>query len=467
MGLSAGPVTLDPRLATDAVSQRINHLIYEQLVDYDDQQRPVPSLANWEVLSDTHYRFTLGQTGRKFHDGTILTADDVKATYDSVLDPATLSPHRTNLLHIKTIQVLDEQRIDFFLDRPDPQFPGKLVIGIYPEHHLHNIENTVLVIGSGPFRVIEWREESNLVLERIRDGQQFDFLTVKDPTVRVLKLIRGEIDMIQNDLPFELLEWLGSKINIEIDRKSGTTFTYLGFNLRDPALASRSIRLAIAHGINRPNIIKYVFEEAAEPAGSILPPTHWAGHPELRGIDYNPSLARQILRQAGFDKKQPLILEYKTSSNPFRQRLATVIQHQLAQIGVVLELRSHDWGTFYGDIKKGQFQVYSLSWVGLDTPDIFRYAFHSESVPPFGANRAYLEDIQIDKLIESAEMETEQDEQIKHYHRLQERIHHVLPYVPLWYEHNILARQKNIKGYQLAVNGSYDSLITTYREPGL
>ena len=94
-------------------------------------------------------------------------------------------------------------------------------------------------------------------------------------------------------------------------------------------------------------------------------------------------------------------------------------------------------------------------------------AFHSESIPPFGANRAYLEDLQIDKLIESAEGESDLEEQIKHYHRLQERLHHVLPYIPLWYEHNILARQKNIKGYQLAVNGSYDSLITTYREPEL
>jgi peptide/nickel transport system substrate-binding protein len=80
---------------------------------------------------------------------------------------------------------------------------------------------------------------------------------------------------------------------------------------------------------------------------------------------------------------------YTTSTDPFRLRLATIIQHQLSAAGFEVELRSYDWGTFYGDIRAGRFQMYSLMWVGIKLPEIFRYAFHSESRPPVGANRGF------------------------------------------------------------------------------
>jgi peptide/nickel transport system substrate-binding protein len=88
MGLSTAPVTLDPRFATDAVSERICHLLYRPLVDFDETYHPVPALADWRALSPTHYRFTLRDAGRRFSDGTRLEAIDVKATYDYILAAA-------------------------------------------------------------------------------------------------------------------------------------------------------------------------------------------------------------------------------------------------------------------------------------------------------------------------------------------------------------------------------------------
>ena len=88
MGLSTSAVTLDPRFATDAVSQRICRLLYRPLVDFDQTYHPVPALADWQKLTPTHYRFTLRSDRRRFSDGTRLTATDVKATYDDILSPA-------------------------------------------------------------------------------------------------------------------------------------------------------------------------------------------------------------------------------------------------------------------------------------------------------------------------------------------------------------------------------------------
>ena len=158
-------------------------------------------------------------------------------------------------------------------------------------------------------------------------------------------------------------------------------------------------------------------------------------------------------------------LVFKTSNDPLRVRLATVIQHQLGRIGLQVDVRSYDWGTFYGDIKSGNFQMFSLSWVAIHSPDIFRYIFHSRSVPPEGANRGRFTSELADQLIEAAEVADDFEQQAEIYRRLQRHLRETLPYVPLWYEHNVAVARKEVRGYRVAADGRYDGLLQTYRAP--
>src|SRR3569833_1103184 len=219
-GLSSAPVTLDPRFATDAASARIARLVYRQLVEFDRAQQPVPGLAEWQRLTPTHYRFHLRDgEGRRFHDGSRLTARDVKATYDSILDPQTASPHRSSLDMIAAVTAVDDDTIDFTLSRPDLLFPGRLVIGIMPAAALaadHATKRTAL--GSGPFAFIAWPQSGRLQLQRVSDGQRLEFLQVRDPTVRILKLQRGELDMVQNDLPPEMIRYAEARFQFRVPR---------------------------------------------------------------------------------------------------------------------------------------------------------------------------------------------------------------------------------------------------------
>jgi peptide/nickel transport system substrate-binding protein len=459
-GLSAAPVTLDPRFATDAISQRINRLLYRRLVDFDEHYRMTPALADWQQLAPLHYRFTLRAQGRTFHNGGRLTAGDVKATYDYVLDGANGSPHRATLTNIQAIETIDDDTIDFHLYQADPLFPGKLVIGIMPAGLIaagHPFNHDP--VGSGPLKFVAWPGEDQLILERTADRQLIKFITVPDSTVRVLKLLRGEIDLVQGELPFELIKWLQKKNAIRVEKGRGDTFTYLGFNMRDPALKQLNVRKAIAYAIDRDAIINYVLGGAARRAGGLLTPDHWAGNPDLEGYAYDPDRARALLKTAGYDQGHPLQITYKTSNNPLRVRIATVLQYQLGQVGIKVDLRSYDWGTFYGDIKSGNFQMYSLSWVGLKMTDVFRYILHSTSLPPAGANRGYYRDANVDALIERAEARTDLEEQAQIYRTLQAYLQDQLPYVPLWYEDNVLARRANITGYTLSPDGNYDGLM--------
>ncbi|MGB5541152.1 MAG: ABC transporter substrate-binding protein, partial [Gammaproteobacteria bacterium] len=186
---------------------------------------------------------------------------------------------------------------------------------------------------------------------------------------------------------------------------------------------------------------------------------HWAGNAQLRPLDHDPERARALLRQAGYSLERPLVLDYKTSTDPVRLRIATIIQQQLAEVGINMQLSSYDWGTFFGDIKAGNFQMYSLMWVGIKTPDIFRYAFHSRSLPPAGANRGRFADAAVDRIIEQAEQGATLAEQGTGYRAVQARLVEQLPYVPLWYEDHVYAARNTITGYRLASDGNYDGLL--------
>ncbi len=459
MGLTTAPTNLDPRFATDAISSRINRLLYRRLVEFDETGMPVPSLASWEQITPTHYRFTLLKKGRSFHHGKRLMAQDVKASYDSILDPKTGSPHRSTIEVIQRIEIEGDDQIDYFLKRPDSLFPGYLHIGVLPsdlieKKHPFNTNP----IGSGTFAFSRWSQEGVPRLLRLRDRQPFEFLPVADPSVRILKLLRGEVDMLQNDLPPELMVYLDGREGIEILKKPGNNFSYLGFNLKDAITGQHKIRRAIALGIDRESIIKYFLKDGAKPAQALLPPRHWAGAKGLKPILFDPQLAKALLKELGYSEQNPLRISYMTSTDPFRVRLATLIQNQLAQIGIQVEVQSHDWGTFYGDVKKGRFQLYSLSWVGIKTPDIFRYVFHSNSVPPDGANRGRFSSKVVDALIDQAEATADFTQKALHYQRLQQQLLADLPYVPLWYEDHVFISRDYITGYKLASDGNYDGL---------
>jgi peptide/nickel transport system substrate-binding protein len=458
-GLSSAPITLDPRFATDAASTYLNRLLYQRLIEFDAQAKPVPSLADWQQLSPIHYRFRLLEPAPTFVDGQALNVNDVKATYDFVLDPANASPHRGSLTPIDHIDIHSPTEIDFWLKQADSLFVSKLVVGIVPAQAIQSQRPlNQQPLGSGTFAFVAWPVAEKLLLKRRKDSLQIRFLTVKDPVVRALKLLRGELDLIQGSLSPELVTWLRQQPTLRVQQAQGNYFSYLGFNLEDKTTRFMWLRQAVGHALDRAAIMRHLMQNTVYPAQSILPPDHWAGDAHLPDLVYDLAKAKQLLAVAGYSPENPLHLSYKTSTDPFRLRVATVIKHQLKQVGIELHIDSHDWGTFYADIKQGRFQMYSLSWVGVKTPDIFYYAFHSASIPPDGANRGRLRDSQIDQWIQLADASPDAKQQAAYYRQIQARLLSLLPYVPLWYESNVLVTNHRVHHAQLNRDGDYDYL---------
>ena len=442
--IAQAPLNLDPRYATDAASERVNRLIYQPLVDFDMASKPVPALANWQVIDDRHYRFTLNKNRAPLQSGAILTAVDIKATYDSLLALKD-SPLTAEFSNIDSIQVVDENAVVFNLKQPDKHFPAKLIIGILPKDLIekgHDFSHDPL--GNGPLQFVSW--QNKLLLKRTQDGQFISLQEVKDPTVRVLKLLRGEADLIQGDLPPELVKHLQSKPEVIVKTSIGANYSYLGLNKQDPVLKQLKVRQAIAHAINRQAIIDKVMVQNSRIAGAILPPEHYAGNANLTPYDYNPALSKKLLLEAGV--KLPLKLVYKTSTDAQRVRFATILQAQMLPAGIALEIKSLDWGTFFADVKQGNFQLFGLTWVGIKTPEIYAKAFGSQNFPPNGFNRGRYADVELDKLLANEDWQA-----------ATQRIHVQLPYIPLWYEGQFAAMQKDIKNYSPKPDGNWDDLV--------
>jgi len=470
VGITSRPRMLDPRKATDALSSRVNRLLYRQLIDFNEKFEAIPDLATWQQLSDTRYVFTINEQS-VFHSGELLTAADVEATYNSILDPKLGSAHRGSLKGIKAVKALNESQVEFVIDKADALFVGRLVIGILPKsliekQHLFHEQP----VGSGPCKFVSLTEQK-LVIQRQSDQINLVFIPVKDATVRVLKLKKGELDIIQNDLSPELVQYCLKQPELTVSWSSGTNFGYIGFNFEDPLLAQPALREAIAHGIDRQSIIDAMFSGHARIAGGLLVPEHWCGVTDMPGYEFNPKKAKALLKSIDFTKlspglvtynehNEPIIeLSYKTSNDPTRIRLATIYQSQLKKVGIHLNIQSYDWGTFYSDIKKGRFQLYSLAWVGVKSPDIFQYVFDSSAIPPSGANRGRYRDETADKLIRLAGNTQDLAKQAELYRNLQRHLQKTLATMPLWYEDQYAVSRKEVTGYKLYADGRLDGLL--------
>jgi peptide/nickel transport system substrate-binding protein len=143
-----------------------------------------------------------------------------------------------------------------------------------------------------------------------------------------------------------------------------------------------------------------------------------------------------------------------------------VLQQQLRKIGIALDLRSFEFATFYSDVVKGAFQMYSLRWIGgNENPDIFRYVFASASVPPKGANRGRYSNPRVDELIDAANAAPDDAARRADYVQLQQLLATDLPAINLWYRDNVAVMNKRIEGYKPSASGDYQFLETVRISP--
>jgi peptide/nickel transport system substrate-binding protein len=200
----------------------------------------------------------------------------------------------------------------------------------------------------------------------------------------------------------------------------------------------------------------------AQAAQSMLPVSHWAYSGNGPRYDYDPARSQQLLDEAGYPAGPGgtrFHLTMKTSSADDVRLLGAVLQQQLARVGIALELRSYEFATFYSDVTRGAFQLYSLRWIGgNEQPDIFSYAFSTARFSPKGANRGHYSNARLDTLLDEAAASSDVEQRKIDYAEAQEILARDLPAINLWYRDTIVVHNKRLTHIVPTPSGSYTFL---------
>lgn len=462
MMLKSSPTNLDVRVGNDNAAGRVHELINSGLVRATPNMNYDPDVAEkWETPDDLTIVFHLNPKA-KFHNGKPVLAKDVKWTFDSLLAPNFTSSKKSGYSAVDHIEAPDDHTIIFKLKTPNAGIFDNLTLGILPTGADTNVYKTK-PIGCGAYKVVDYRPDDRIELEAFDDwhlgAPRIKHITIRiipDLTTAVLELRRGTVNMEINIIPFENVPEFEKNPDFKVVKSPGSVYQYLAFNLKDPILAKKEVRQAIAYAIDRDRIIRDLQRGFATKTDSMLAAGHWARPDNLPTYNYDPAKAKQLLAKAGYPHGFNLSL--KTSTDAEANLRAQAIQQMLKEVGINVQIQSNEMSTFLADIGKGNFQLYSLSRNGIQDPDFYYVIFHSRNIPPEGQNRGYYNNPRVDQLIMDGRSTFDRTKRKPMYEEIQTIVADELPYLSLYMQTNVTIMRKNIDGYVQYPAGFYLSI---------
>ena len=469
VAIENSPSSLDPRVGTDAASERIDELLFDSLVRKDEHDRMTPWLAqSWEQPDPLTWVFHL-RPGVRFADGRPLGAEDAAYTIDSMRDGSLTTSKGGAFASVATVEATDPLTLQVHLKRADASLLFNLsdgVFGVVPKGSGKDFARAP--VGSGVFRFVSAETDKEVLVAR-NDSywngaaklSSVRFAVVPDAVTVALELEKGSVDVASNELSLDLVHALETRSGLVTEAGEGSRVMYLNFNIVHGPLHDVRVRQAIAYAMDREAIVGAVWRGKATLANTLLPQGHWAAA-ALTGYPHDVARAGALLDQAGFRAGKDgvrLRLEMKTSQDETTRLLAEVLQEQLAQAGIALSLRATEFGTFYGDVTAGRFEMYALNWVGSnEDPDIFRYAYGTDWAPPKGANRGHYSSAQVDALLAAAAAGSSEAARRKDYVAVQKILLEEEPSVVLWYPQNQVVHTRRLTGVTAPASGNFDFL---------
>jgi peptide/nickel transport system substrate-binding protein len=251
---------------------------------------------------------------------------------------------------------------------------------------------------------------------------------------------------------------------LAVQRGRGSVVVYANFNVNDPVLKDKRVRQAMACAMDRQSIVDSIWRGQARLAQTLLPAGHWAaaGDDQLARYPHDVERAKRLLDEAGFHAGKDGVrvkITLKTSTDETTRLLAQAMQQQVREAGIDLQIRSAEFGTFYADVTKGAFQMYVLRWIGSnEDPDIFRYAYGSDRMPPKGGNRGRYSNPRVDALLAEAAAVTDEAERRRDYVEVQQILAEDLPGIPLWYPNTEIVHTRRVTNVTARPSGDFGFL---------
>ncbi len=467
----------DPRYTLNNFDNKLSRLVAPGLTTVDTPTtEPALMLAeSIERVDDVTWDVTVRGDAR-FSTGKPVTAADVVFSYESMLAKDSDSVyHKTFGEKYVRVEALGELQVRFHLRRPLATLMTDLDHGILSVRDADAAGRFgTRPVGAGPYRIAVL-DSSHALLETNRFYHlakplipKVDLRFVRDPAARILMLVGGSADLLQNAVRLDLINDVASRDRVALESGPSQILTYLMFNNEDPKLSKKAVRQAIALGLDRQAVIAAKFTGRAVLATGLIPPNAPFYEPDVPRWGYDPARAKQLLDEAGFpdpDGDGPLprfSLTYKTSADDFRLSVSRVLAAQLAGIGIAVEVRSFEFNTFFADIKRGQYQLASMQTAEIGNPDYYHAYFHSARIPtpkdPDATNRWRYRNPKVDELCQAGRDVLDPARRRTIYSEVQRIVAEDLPVVPLWHEDNVVLHNRDVTGFVITPNARWMGL---------
>lgn len=459
--------SLDPHATNDYPSSNAMKQVYDTLVEVDENGQVVGNLAEkYEIIDGTTYKFYL-KKGVKFHNGEELKASDVKYSFERAMSPAGASiSHVVGNIDPEGFEIVDDYTIIIRTKEVNAAFlSGISHIGGGVILNQKAVEEagedySIKPVGTGPFKFVEWKKGDKIVLERFDEYhgtvaayKNLVLKVVLESTNRTIELESGGVDIAYN-ISINDIKRIEENPDTYLIKVANNSVQYLGFNAQKAPFDNKLVRQAIDYAIDIESIVEAVYRGTAMVAKGPVPPNTRFYNKALPASPYNVQKAKELLAQAGYPNG--FKAQLWSNDNKNRIDIGTIIQNQLKDVGIEVELRVLEWGTYLDGLMNGEHDMYLLAW-GTETadPDTGIYSpFHSSQIG--NNNFSCYNNPKVDQLLDAGRMTLDSEKRNDIYAEIQETVVDDLPWICIANSENVIGVSSKIENFKPNGFGYYN-----------
>jgi len=469
VGFTADALTLDPANHRNRETETIIRNMSDGLLTRDPDMKVVPEIAeSWTQPSPTTYEFKI-RKGIKFHDGSDLTAEDVKFTLDRLtvegaMGDGQTSPRKSLLGPVKDIEITDADTIRINLSEPWPLLPAMLPFQeIVSKAFVEKTGTAGMATaenGAGPFKLVDWRKGDSIIMERF-DGyyggspdiapvgkacvDRAIFKVIPETASRVAALLAGDVDIINGLPPFSIAQ-VEQNPDTAVMTVSGTRSVFLALNLHGDKFGDIRVRQAVAHALDKQLIIDKILGGNAVSIEGILSPAAFAATPDLPKHDYDPKKAKALLAEAGFPDGIDITIDAEGADKDTVEAIASVLGKSGIRAKVAVGEGAQIDAKWNPKNTKNDGDMYFTSWGNgsLDPFDIFVPTHYTMG----RGNASGYSNKEVDTLLDQGAVELDPAKRAGLYQKAEAIVNADLPYIYLWVPKDIYGVSKRVKGWK-------------------
>ncbi len=459
---------MNPLVRTRSTDRSIRDLMFEPLLGIDLKGNIQPYLAeSWDVSKDgKRITFHL-RKGVKFHDGREMTAQDAKYAIDYSLNPKNGAHGLTRLRLVESVETPDKYTLQITIKKAGPAFLTLLTnisaFSVIPKESLREgvMRPDRYPPGTGPFKFVEWKSKQRIVFDRFDDYwghkayvDRVILRPIPNSTVRFTALRSGDIDIVER-APYEWVRAVadGKIKNINVVKAPYAGFRRLYFNVADPPFNNKELRQAVAHAMNKKEILLAAYFGFGETTDQKYPRGHTWYFDGVPSPSYDLEKAKALVEKSGY-KGKTLTIMLRQGEDQATE--ATVLQAQLKKIGLKVQLDVLDYGSYTDRQRKGDYSFMFFGG-GYDPDPTLVYGPDLTCVNPKRriSNVAAYCNKEVEALVKKAETELNPTKRRALFKKILTQVNEDLPYIPVGYVPRFFTLRTHVKGFTTNASGDF------------